>query len=47
MVAFYHEIGERELYDLYRGRLGDVEGISDTFGLRLHEHPEKELDCRR
>jgi len=41
MVDFYHEIGERELYDLCPVRLGDIEGISDTFGQRLLEHAEK------
>ena len=41
MVHFYHEIGGRELYDICRDRLADIEGISDTFGQWLREHPEK------
>jgi hypothetical protein len=41
MVHFYHEIGERELYDICRDRLADIEGISDTLGRWLREHPEK------
>jgi uncharacterized protein YutE (UPF0331/DUF86 family) len=41
MVHFYHEIGERELYNICRDRLADIEGISDTLGRWLREHPEK------
>jgi uncharacterized protein YutE (UPF0331/DUF86 family) len=41
MVHFYHEIGERELYDICRGRLTDIEGISEAFSQWLREHPEK------
>ena len=41
MGDFDQEIGERELYNLCRGRLGDIEGIRDTLGQRLREHPEK------
>ena len=41
MVHFYHEIGERELYDICQGRLTDIEGISEAFSQWLREHPEK------
>jgi uncharacterized protein YutE (UPF0331/DUF86 family) len=41
MVPFYHEIGERELYDICRDRLVDIQRLSDTFGQWLREHPEK------
>jgi uncharacterized protein YutE (UPF0331/DUF86 family) len=41
MVHFYHEIGERELYDICRGRLSDIEGISNALSQWLREHPEK------
>lgn len=41
MVHFYHEIGERELYDICRVRLTDIEGISDALSQWLREHPEK------
>jgi uncharacterized protein YutE (UPF0331/DUF86 family) len=41
MVHFYHEIGERELYDLCQDRLADNDGLSNTFGQWLREHPEK------
>jgi uncharacterized protein YutE (UPF0331/DUF86 family) len=41
MVHFYHEIGERELYDICRDRLIDIQGLIDTFAQWLREHPEK------
>jgi hypothetical protein len=41
MVHFYHGIGERELYDICRDRLADIEGIGDDFSQWLREHPEK------
>jgi uncharacterized protein YutE (UPF0331/DUF86 family) len=41
MVHFYHEIGEQELYGICRDSLGDIEGISETIGKWLQEHPEK------
>lgn len=41
MVHFYHEIGERELYNICRDRLVDIQRVSDTFVQWLREHPEK------
>jgi uncharacterized protein YutE (UPF0331/DUF86 family) len=41
MVHFYHEIGEQEFYGICRDSLGDIEGISETIGKWLQEHPEK------
>jgi uncharacterized protein YutE (UPF0331/DUF86 family) len=41
MVHFYHEIRERELYDICVSRLTDIEGISDALSQWLREHPEK------
>jgi len=41
MVHFYHEIGERELYDICRDRLIDIQGLIDSFAQWLREHPEK------
>jgi uncharacterized protein YutE (UPF0331/DUF86 family) len=41
MVHFYHEIGERELYNICRDRLIDIQGLIDSFAQWLREHPEK------
>jgi len=41
MVHFYHEIGDRELYNICRDRLIDIQGLTDTFAQWLREHPEK------
>ena len=41
MVHFYHEIGERELYNICRDRLIDIQGLVDTFARWLRDHPEK------
>jgi uncharacterized protein YutE (UPF0331/DUF86 family) len=41
MVHFYHEIGERELYNICRDRLVDIQGLIDSFAQWLREHPEK------
>ena len=41
MVHFYHEIGERELYDICRDRLSDIQRLIDAFARWLREHPEK------
>jgi len=41
MVHFYHEIGERELYNICRDRLIDIQGLIETFAHWLREHPEK------
>ena len=41
MVHFYQEIGERELYNICRDRLVDIEGICDNLSRWLQEHPDK------
>ena len=41
MVHFYHEIGERELYNICRDRLIDIQGLVDTFARWWRDHPEK------
>jgi len=41
MVHFYHEIGERELYNICRDRLIDIQRLVDTFAGWLRDHPEK------
>lgn len=41
MVHFYHEIGDRELYNICRDRLIDIQGLMDSFAQWLRGHPEK------
>ena len=41
MVHFYQEIGERELYNICRDLLAEIEGISGAFGKWTQGHPEK------
>jgi len=41
MVHFYHEIGERELYNICRTGLSISKGWFDTFARWLRDHPEK------
>jgi uncharacterized protein YutE (UPF0331/DUF86 family) len=41
LVHFYHEVSERELYEICTGQLGDVEGILTVVLEWIRAHPEK------
>lgn len=40
MVHFYHEVSERELYDIVTTELGDIDSTLDTVLAWLRAHPE-------
>ncbi|MBN2059412.1 MAG: DUF86 domain-containing protein [Deltaproteobacteria bacterium] len=40
MVHFYHEISEKELFDICSSQLSDIEMISETLKKWINNHPE-------
>ncbi len=41
LVHFYHEISDRELYEICSGQLSDIEAVLDAVLNWIESHPEK------
>lgn len=40
MVHFYHEITPKELYEICRGNLGDIQRVKEAFVSWINAHPD-------
>jgi uncharacterized protein YutE (UPF0331/DUF86 family) len=41
LVHFYHEVGDRELYEICADQLGDVDRATDAIASWIAQHPER------
>jgi uncharacterized protein YutE (UPF0331/DUF86 family) len=40
MVHFYHEVTPRELYEICKNELGDIQKVKEAFASWIHAHPD-------